>query len=236
MRDRRWEERLEAARYGALAEVEFDTEELLHRVARTDPRFRDVIRSLKFAREYPDLIGAGHQTFSELVEPVQLADYSAVAPAAATEIVLWTPNTSTQTHSAIPANFFTRPGQNVKLRAGGVMTVPGTAGTCTVTPRWGTTTGGVTLGPSTAIAAGIPTQTNVPWFIQTIGVVRTIGNAGTFVMIGALDSNGIGREANFGGVTATVDYTTAQGITFSVTMSVGSYSWTPKIVQLEIAG
>jgi hypothetical protein len=229
-------ERLDAAEQGALAELAFDAERMLFRIAREDERLVPVCKLLLRSVLHPEVVNIGHQTFSELSEPPMIADYAAVAPGAATETVLWTPNASTQPHTALPANFLTRPGQAVKLRAGGIMTVPGTAGTTTFNPRWGTTTSGVALGASVAIAAGTISQTNIPWIIQFHGMLRGVGAAATFVGLGTYESNGVARDGVFGGTTATSDTTTAQGIVFGVTMSVASYSYTPKMIALEVVG
>lgn len=233
--------RLEAVRYGELASHTLDHEELLFRIGRSDPEMSRICKRLLLASLNP-LSGytmmPGHQTYDEFTEPPMQADYGAVAPGAATETVLWTPNTTTQTHTAAPGNYFTRVGQRWSIQAGGVMTVPGTAGTTLFTPRWGTTTGGVALGASASIAAGTATQTNVPWTIQWFGHFRgpMASASSVFVGVGTYESNGLPRDAVFGGTTATIDVTTAQGITFSVTMSVASYSYTPKIIVSLIAG
>lgn len=236
---RRRDARLEAARYGELAEPTLDAEALLFRTGRNDRRLADVCRGLLLsAMAPPTILAAGHQTFDELIEPPMQADYAAAAPGAATETVLWTPNTTTQPHTAAPANYFTRVGQRWSIQAGGIMTVPATAGTTTITPRWGTSTAGVTLGASAAVAVGTGSQTNVPWVIQFFGSFRgpMASASSTFVAVGTYESNGVPRDLVFGGTTATIDVTTAQGIVFGVTNSVGSYSYTPKIIVPLVAG
>lgn len=197
---------------------------------------RRVLAWLDKAMECPDLSMIGHQSFSEPLEPPMLADLAAVAPAAATETVLWTPSASAVPFTFFPVGTITKPGQSVKLRAFGVMTVPATAGTCTVTPRYGVSTAGVTLGASSAVAAGTISQTNVPWILQAYGKYRSLGVAATMVFSGTLETNGIARDAVFGGIVATIDTTTAQGLVISLTMSVASYSWTPRFIETEFVG
>lgn len=197
-------------------------------------------RDLRLAQRHPHLVGMpGHQTFSELVEPVLDRDLSAVSPAAATETVLWTPNTTTLPHTAIPANTL-RSGQTVKVRASGLMTVPATPGTVIITPRFGTSTAGVTLGASAPAVAAVASLTNTPWVLQFDAIVRTTGSGaattGVLVGGGTFESAGVARDIVFGGTTATIDTTAAGGIVFGITDSVISLSYTPKMITLVYIG
>lgn len=235
MRDRRRDDRLEAVFYGGIEDIICDPEETLRRIAKSDPRLGKVIRSIELSREFPDLImGEGKQAFLEPQLPMMTADYAAVAPGAATETVLWTPNDTTQTHTRIKNG--TLDGvKSGRIRAGGIVTTPAAAGTILTTPRYGTTTGGVTLGPSVAVT-GTNSQTNVPWLIQWFMFFRSFGATATMVGFGTLETGALARDSIFGGTTATVDTTAASGITFSQTDSVAAVSWTPKGIGMDWLG
>src|SRR6185437_11484338 len=60
----------------------------------------------------------------------------------------------------------------------GVITTPASSqGNITITPRYGTSTSGTSLGASAATAL-VASVTNQPWNMEILLVVRSIGNAG----------------------------------------------------------
>lgn len=233
---RRRDERLEAARYGAIGELLLDPEEIIHRAAKRDPRLRDVVRSLELAREFPDVTNVGRQAYLEPMLPAQIADYSAVSPAAATDTVLWTPNATTATHSFIPQNTLLA-GSEVLFVAGGVVTTPATPGTVVYTPRYGLVVGGVSLGPTVSLT-GTASQTNVPWFSHFFGWTRGQGTTATFFCVGSMESNAFTRDGVIGGIVATIDTTVSGGGGFviSANNSVASWSYTPRGITTLIGG
>jgi hypothetical protein len=120
---------------------------------------------------------ASRQNFCELLMPVMTADGTAVA--GTTEGVLFP-----AAYTALPANFFDSPGKTVRFRAFGVMTTGATPGTLTLTPRYGTTTGGTTLGAGTVSGTLVASKTAVPWFIDATVICRAIGSSGSIAFFG----------------------------------------------------
>jgi hypothetical protein len=129
-------------------------------------------------------------------------------------------------YAPIPAND-ARAGKVYLLRAGGIMSTAG-SGTLTITPRIGTTTGGTTLGASPAQTVVI-NLTNVAWVMDFTLAVRTIGAPGansTCIGTGNFQANGAAATAGsnlsvaFGGTSATVDFSVAQGMFIGWTLSV----------------
>lgn len=119
------------------------------------------------------------QNFEELLMPVMLADQTAVA--GTTEGVLWAAQ-----YSALPSNFFESPGKKVWVRAWGVMTSGATPGTLILTPRYGTTTAGTSLGAGTVSGTLVASKTNVPWFLDCTLTCRTISNGATNGTLGCV--------------------------------------------------
>jgi hypothetical protein len=128
-----------------------------------------------------------------------------------------------------------RAGQIWLLHAHGVTTTPASAATTlTITPRWGTSTGGTALGASGASNTALVSRTNDPWFLEALLSVRQVGSSGSVVIGGTFSSTAIGTAAanpgqvNFGSTASvTVDTTAAAGIWMGVTLA-GSASWTIK--------
>lgn len=118
-----------------------------------------------------------------------------------------------------------RPGKMWKLTAGGLVTTGG-SGTLVITPRWGTTTSGITIGANAAQTVPI-SITNQPWTLEFNCICRTIGLAGvnsTFIGTGFFTSNATGTagtsfQVNFGGTSATGDPTLG-GLFIGWTLSV----------------
>jgi hypothetical protein len=120
--------------------------------------------------------------------------------------------------------------------AGGIMTTAAsTPGTLTLTPRWGTSTGGTSLGASAASATLGTSQTNVPWMFAGMGVIRT---ASATASSSTITFNGVmwvppGVLASpvvcGGSVVTTADTTTAQGWFLGVTLGSASDTLTTQI-------
>jgi len=165
-----------------------------------------------------------------LVDP-PIANLAAIV--ATTETALW----SAAQYSPIAAND-SRPGKIYRVLAGGIMSFAAT-GTLTITPRWGLTVAGVTMGAS--IAKTTPgATTNQPWFLDFMVIVRTVGAPGansTVIGTGTFSTNGLttaGSEfsLSFGGTSATVDVSVATGITIGWTLSVAG-TVTPQFATIQ---
>jgi hypothetical protein len=174
---------------------------------------------------------ASRQYFNEVVAPVMTADVTAITGTA--EALMW----PASPWSPLAANVL-QVGQAFRVMAGGVMTTPGASpGTMTVTPRFGTSTSGTTLGASVASPTLIVSMTNVPWALIAQCVCRSIGASGSLVMTGHIECQALGAAPGgslvFGGTVATVDTTAAAGIVFGATMGSASDSLTTRYVTLE---
>ena len=119
---------------------------------------------------------------------------------------------------------------------GGIYSTSASASTLTLTPRWGTSTGGVTLGAS--IAQTVPVSlSNEAWYLRFHVIMRTVNNgsatSSTAMLQGCFWGAGIAGTAStqcvvpFGGTSGTVDTTSAQGIWIGWTLSVAG-SCTPQ--------
>lgn len=128
-----------------------------------------------------------------------------------------------------------------ELYAGGILSTAAAATTLTITPRYGTTTGGVTLGASGAVT--LPSSmTNVSWNLAAILTVRAAGNGanstmvlnGTLVTQGAIATAGSAGVVAFGGTVATTaNVTVDSGIFIGVTWGVAGCTMTPQQVFLR---
>ena len=134
----------------------------------------------------------------------------------------------------IPA-FDMKTGKVYRLTAGGIVST-GASGTLTLTPRWGTSTGGVSLGASGAQTVPV-SITNQPWRLECEVYVRgPIGAAGantpvvchgTFWSQGAIATAGSAFVVSFGSTASVnVDATIQGGICIGWTLSVAG-SCTP---------
>jgi hypothetical protein len=120
----------------------------------------------------------------------------------------------------IPA-FEPRTGKVYELIVGGTCTT-GVAGTLTITPRYGTVIGGVSIGASVA-QQYVPSITNAPFIFRYYLVFRSIGLPGTnSVVYGSGDWESGGAAATAASATAVVVGGTA---TASVDTSVASALW-----------
>lgn len=136
-----------------------------------------------------------------------------------------------------------RAGQVWKLNAFGIMTTAGASpGNLTITPRFGTSTSGTSLGASAATALNT-SASNVPWVMEYWMVVRTIGNAGAnstvvgngwFGTTVAAITAATGNQIHFGSTASvSVDTSVASGLFIGVTMGSASDSLTTMGVMLE---
>ena len=118
-------------------------------------------------------------------------------------------------------------GKVYRLMAGGIFTTSSVAPTLILTPRVGTTTGGITLGAS--VTQTLPASlTNEAWMLHSIWVVRTLGAPGAnSTMIGEGQFQGGGAAGTaasnstilFGGTSATCDLSVETGIFLGATWS-----------------
>jgi hypothetical protein len=147
-----------------------------------------------------------------LTEPVN-ADFATITATTETVLIptLFTP---------IPA-FEPRAGKVYELIVGGTCTT-GAAGTLTITPRFGTVIGGVSIGASAA-QQYVPSITTAPFVFRYTLVFRSIGLPGAnSVIYGVGDWESGGAAATAASATAVVVGGTA---TASVDTSVASALW-----------
>jgi hypothetical protein len=174
------------------------------------------------------------QGLAEVIGEGIYADLTAIT--ATTETGLWGVTSGT---TGIPA-FDPKVGKIYKVIAGGIMSTAA-SGTLIITPRWGTTTGGVTLGAS--VTQTVPINLSaVAWRLEFELQFRTINNitatqstavgTGIFHSAGTAATAGSAFSLTFGGTAGTVDTTSAQGIFIGWTLSVAG-SVTPKFVYLQ---
>lgn len=149
-----------------------------------------------------------------------IANQTAVT--ATTETGLW----NVAQFSPVPAND-ARAGKMYRLTAGGILSTAA-SGTLIITPRFGTSTGGITFGAS--VTQTVPINlTNVAWFMSALMTIRTVGASGansTAMLNGSFWSAGTAATAgnafvlSFGGTSATIDVSTAAGLFIGWTLSV----------------
>jgi hypothetical protein len=173
------------------------------------------------------------QYFQDLLADPPSANLTAITATVETglwSVPIWTPV------NALDA----RAGKVYKVTAGGIMST-GASGTLTITPRWGTTTGGLSLGAS--VAQTVPINlANVPWYLEFNLVFRAIGTAAsTSTCVGSGFFKGPGAAATAGNtlgltmggtIVTTADTTTAQGIFIGWTLSVAG-SVTPQYAFIQ---
>ena len=172
------------------------------------------------------------QYFQDTLADPPLANLTAVV--ATTETALW------------PAAQFSpinvgdmKAGKIYKLSAGGIWTT-NTSGTLIITPRFGqsaTIGSNITLGASATMTPTF-SMTNVPWYLELTCIIRTIGLIGansTAMGTGFFTTAGVATQGltfAFGGVSAAVDATIAQGLVIGWTLSVAG-SVTPEWVTMQ---
>src|SRR6516164_1196236 len=154
-----------------------------------------------------------------LTEPIGSAYTTIVAT---TETVL-IPTAFTPINAMEP-----RAGKVYELIVGGTVTT-GTAGTLTITPRFGTTIGGVSIGISPA-QNYVPSITTAPFYFRYLLCFRSLGIAGANSVcygVGQWQSGGAIATASSGTsitlaatTTASVDVTVASALWIGVTIFV----------------
>lgn len=151
-------------------------------------------------------------------------EYMVAAPTAITgtsEALLWP-----APYTFIPAGYL-QVGKILHLTAWGRMTTAGsTPGNLTLTARYGTTTGGTSLGASAASAL-VASQTNITWRAELDLWCYTPGTAGTVQLFGIFHA-GLTTSVLSGGTpifipasapaTTAIDTTTAQGLLLDATL------------------
>src|SRR5574341_270697 len=160
------------------------------------------------------------QYFEDLNNEPPISNLTAVTATA--ETGLWVVPQYTPIHA-----YEARPGKVWKLSAGGIMSFAAT-GTLIVTPRVGTSTSGITLGPNVNAQTTPGATTANPWIMEFYLTCRTIGAAGNnskfigtgSIICGALGSAGTAVAIPFGGTEASADYTVETGLFIGWTLSV----------------
>lgn len=171
------------------------------------------------------------QNFVSVINTSPIANLTAVT--ATTETALW----DAALYSAIGANDENRPQRSFRLYAAGIMSFAST-GTLTITPRWGTSTGGTTLGASIAKTGPGSATTNQPWRLQGDLLIRTwAGASSTAIFHGEFSTNlttaaGTAFTLLCGGTEATIDLTASGGLFIGWTLSVAG-TVTTQVVRLE---
>ena len=176
-----------------------------------------------------------NSSYRAIFNPAGLMYAAPAAVAGTTIALLWPMSASTAPQTTIPQNALYT-GQILKVTAGGIMTTAASAqGNLTVTPIWGTTTAGTSLGASAATAL-TASLTNVPWFLEMFVYCRSISNvasSSTLVCSGNLACP-TNVSVPFGGAAVTTcDTTTAQGLAVGVTLGSASDTMTTQFVLLE---
>lgn len=172
------------------------------------------------------------QVFSAVINNPPIANLTAVT--ATSETALW----DTATYSPILAGT-ALPGKMWRLTAGGIMSFAST-GTLTITPRWGTSTSGTTMGASVVALTTPGATTGHPWHLEFTACCRTVGAPGSnstvigtgFFVTGIPSAGSLQGTQVFGGTSATVDVSVASGICIGWTLSVAG-TVTPQWVCLE---
>lgn len=177
------------------------------------------------------------QGFRSLVGPEPpLANQTAIS-GVAVETAVWDAANLTplqaSTYGGLQAD------QVFKVTAYGVMTTAVTGSqTLTVTPRFGTTTGGTALGASQAHPLAAKVFTNTNWLLEMWVHFRTVGSSGTATCVGrmsALPIVGVAASTVEGGnlmfgtgsaTATTVNTTTAQGLFVGFTPSLSTQAYT----------
>jgi hypothetical protein len=205
---------------------------------------RGRFRMLPFKRQpkspFPIIAGGARVYYRQYQEPAGFTVVTDQTQISGTsETLLWP-----YQFTGIPAQGLV-PGQQVEIKAFGVATTPASAATTiTLNPRWGTTTGGVTLGISNTSATVVASQTGVPWFLNFLVTMRTVSDVATSSTVkGAGTCCGItmGGSATIpsvlvmGGTAATVDTVSTEALVFGATLG-GSASWfmTTQGIALEV--
>lgn len=174
-----------------------------------------------------------HGPFKQMIDgSILLGDLADIAPTS--EAAMW----PVADYTGVGPNVL-RAGQKLSVEAYGVMDTPGASqGNITLTPRWGTTTGGVPLGASVATAL-VASATNLPWRLRYDLEVRSIGLSGlNTVVIGSGEFKcAVGLIATGGVVfgtatTALIDSHASGGIFMGVTVGIATDTITVKSISM----
>jgi hypothetical protein len=180
---------------------------------------------------------AGFGPFRQMLDgAISLADQTAVT--GTTEVAMW----PVAQYTGFGPNQL-RAGQVWCLSARGVMSTAGSSqGNITITPRFGTTSGGVALGASAATAL-VASASNVAWRLQYDFEIRTVGLAGAnstmegngvFMTTVAAIAASTGNVVPFSSTASvSVDLSIAAGIYIGVTMGSASDTLKTLFVGLE---
>ncbi len=180
---------------------------------------------------------AGYGPFRQMLDgAIALADQTAVT--GTTEVAMW----PVAQYTGWAANQL-RAGQVWALTAFGVLSTAGSSqGNITLTPRFGTSSGGTALGASAATAL-VASASNVAWQLQYMFVVRSVGLAGAnsnvigngfFTTTVAAIAASTGNIVPFGSTAnVAVDLSIASGLYMGVTMGSASDSLKTLWVGLE---
>lgn len=169
--------------------------------------------------------------FVEPLMPVMVADQTAVVGTA--EAIMWS-----SPYGSLAPNFFDAPGKTVRLRGFGIMTTGATPGTATFTPRFGTSTGGTSLGAGTASGTLVASQTAVPFFFDCKCVCSLIGTTGQIAFFGIWESvrgytTSPGAVEIGAAARTTVDTTATAGLVVGGTFSNAGTSMTVRSLTIE---
>jgi hypothetical protein len=184
-----------------------------------------VRRQLELAQRFPYLVATRDtkEAPAGLIMDFPVTTFTPVTAAAETD--MWTPAVWTP----IPANDASA-GMGYIVSFGGIYSNRTTSSPTSLwTPRWGqgASTTGVALGPSGAVYSGAA-LTNAPLFGEFEFTVVKLGSSGTgtgngIIIRGGTAGVGLIRDA-IGGLTATIDTTTAQGLKMAHTWSAANAS------------
>lgn len=186
-----------------------------------DPNMHYFVNSAGDTAALPRISGGLNQNFASVTVLPPIANLTAVT--ATTETGLWLPSGFTPIAGNDPFA-----GKIYKVTAGGIMSWAAT-GTLVITPRYGLTTGGITMGANPVAQTTPGATTNAPWLLEFYCIFRTIGATGsatsTCIGTGKFISDGVGTLGTgttvaFGGTSATVDSSAASGIFIGWTLSV----------------
>lgn len=216
-----------------------EVRELLERRAADDPRFRRVTVFLdrdERARAGLGLnrpMAADGLFYRDTRPPFMVADQTAIT--GASEALAWP-----AFYSSLPLNYFGQVAKSLRIIAyGKITTAASSQGNITVTPRYGTTTGGTSLLASTATAL-VASATNIPWRLELYVVCRAIGTSGALFSEGKFETTTavIASPSTIftpGSAPAqvTVDTTAAQGIVVGITLGSATDTLTTQILDVE---
>lgn len=172
------------------------------------------------------------QYFAGLTAEPPIANLTAIT--GTTETGLWLP----ASYSPIAANEAV-PGKVWRVSAGGIMSFAAT-GTLTLTPRFGLTTSGITMGASVVPLTTPGATTANAWWMQFTCVCRTVGAPGANSSVigtgmwcsGFPAAGSLPATCMLGGTSAAVDVSIATGLFIGWTLSVAG-TVTPQWVTME---